>query len=90
MSGQVSGMHYLIEANVPGTGPVVDGLNIPVVLYADDAFLMVANIYEQMQELLKVPELFGFIFDMQVDLTRTKVITLKQATRVGGKHVFHF
>ena len=60
-------LHYLIETKVPGAGPVIDGMNIPIILYADDAFLMAVNSYEQMQELLKVLELFGFIFDMEVN-----------------------
>ena len=51
--------------------------NIPIILYADDAFLMAVNSYEQMQELLKVLELFEFIFDMEVNLTKTKVIIFR-------------
>ena len=41
-------LHYLIEAEVPGAGPVIDGMNIPIILYADDLFLMAVNSYAQM------------------------------------------
>lgn len=61
-------LHELIEMQLPGAGPVIDGLHVPDIIYADDVKLMAVNDPAALQQLLDVLHLFCCLFDMEVNL----------------------
>ena len=67
---------------MPGAGPVKDGMHIPIIVYANDDSLMAVNGYEQIQELLKALQLFGFLFDMEVNLIKTKMMIFSAGSKL--------
>jgi sorting nexin-29 len=64
-------LHYLIKLKLPGAGPVLSGLRVPDVLYADDVALLSSDPQEA-QQLLDVLDVFCRLFDMEVNLAPHK------------------
>ena len=64
-------LHYLIRLKLPGAGPVLSGLRVPDVLYADDVALLSSDPQEA-QQLLDVLDVFCKLFDMEVNLAPHK------------------
>lgn len=64
-------LHYLIGLQLPGAGPVLGGLQVPDVLYADDVALLSLDPAE-VQQLLDVLDVFCRLFDMEVNLAPHK------------------
>jgi sorting nexin-29 len=72
-------LHYLIELKLPGAGPVLSGLRVPDVLYADDVALLSFSPTE-LQQLVDVLDVFCRLFDMEVNLAphKTCVVCFRQ------------
>lgn len=64
-------LHELIRMRVPGAGPVLGGLAVPDLMYADDVCL-VAESPEDAQQLLDCLDLFCRLFDMEVNMAPHK------------------
>jgi hypothetical protein len=52
-------------------------MRIPDIFYADDVLLAAINNPEEMQGLLNATELFGYLFDMDVSLLKTKMMIVR-------------
>ena len=61
-------LHELIAMQLPGTGPTIDGMQVPDVIYADDVKLLAVDDPTALQQLLDVLHLFCCLFDMRVNL----------------------
>lgn len=72
-------LHQLICMRVPGAGPLIEGMRIPDIMYADDVKL-IAESAAQLQELLDVLHLFCQLFDMQVNLSPGKTCVVVYGT----------
>lgn len=77
-------LHYLIRLRLPGAGPVISGLQVPDVLYADDVALLSSDPAEA-QQLLDVLDVFCRLFDMEVNLAPHKTCVV--CFRPQGMHV---
>lgn len=77
-------LHYLIELKLPGAGPVLGGLRVPDVLYADDVALLSFSPTE-LQQLVDVLDVFCRLFDMEVNLAPHKTCVV--CFRPQGKSV---
>ena len=64
-------LHYLIKLKLPGAGPVLSGLNVPDVMYADDVGLLSFEAAET-QQIVDVLDVFCRLFDMEVNLAPHK------------------
>lgn len=64
-------LHYLIKLKLPGAGPVLSGLQVPDVMYADDVTLLSFDPAE-VQQLVDVLDVFCRLFDMEVNLAPHK------------------
>jgi len=64
-------LHDMIRLKLPGAGPVLDGLRVPDVMYADDVTLISSSPAE-VQQLLDILDVFCRIFDMEVNLAPHK------------------
>jgi sorting nexin-29 len=64
-------LHYLIKLKLPGAGPVLSGLNVPDVMYADDVGLLSFEACE-IQQIVDVLDVFCTLFDMEVNLAPHK------------------
>jgi sorting nexin-29 len=64
-------LHYMFRHKLPGAGPVLSGLHVPDVMYADDVGLLS---FEQgeLQELVDVLSVFCHLFGMEVNLAPHK------------------
>ena len=60
-------LHDLIRLKCPGAGPILDGLPVPDILYADDVALIAQSAAEA-QTLMDVLDVFCRIFDMEVNM----------------------
>jgi hypothetical protein len=65
-------LRELVELQLPGAGPVIDGIRVPLVMYADDVKLLSVESAEELQQLLDVLHLFCRLFDMEVNLAPHK------------------
>ena len=79
-------LHYLIEEKVPGAGPIIDGLHVADLFYADDVLLNVFNNPEEMQKLLDVVDLFCYLFNMSVNMPKTKALIFRTKEKIP-KHL---
>jgi len=61
----------MIRLKLPGAGPVLDGLRVPDIMYADDVTLISSSPAE-VQQLLDILDVFCRIFDMEVNLAPHK------------------
>lgn len=71
-------LHDMLQLNCPGVGPVLGAVCLPDLLYADDVSLL-AQQPEHLQELLRVLEIFCYIFDMEVNLSKTFIVIFRRA-----------
>jgi sorting nexin-29 len=60
-------LHDLIRLKCPGAGPILDGLPVPDILYADDVALIAQSAAEA-QGLMDVLDVFCRLFDMEVNM----------------------
>lgn len=60
-------LHDLIRLKCPGAGPVLNGLPVPDILYADDVAL-IARTAAEAQGLMDVLDVFCRLFDMEVNM----------------------
>jgi hypothetical protein len=67
-------LHELTKLQVPGSGPVIGGLKVPALMYADDV-TMLAWDRDTSQQLLDCLSLFCTLFDMTVNLDKTYLFT---------------
>jgi hypothetical protein len=72
-------LHELITLQLPGAGPLVEGVRIPDIMYADDIKLIACSAAE-LQQLLDVLHLFCVLFDMQVNVSPRKTCIVLYAT----------
>lgn len=70
----------LIKLQVPGVGPTIGSMRVPDLEYADDVTLMAWS-REEAQQLLDCLDLFCTLFDMTVNLDKTRAMVLR---RPGG------
>jgi hypothetical protein len=70
-------LHELIKLQVPGSGPVIGGLKVPALMYADDV-TMLAWDHDTSQQLLDCLSLFCTLFDMTVNLDKTHVVVVRE------------
>ena len=59
--GMIEQLCALIAQRLPGAGPLLRGLPVPHIMYADDVVLL-AKCPQHMQQLLKVLEVFCKLF----------------------------
>lgn len=64
-------LHELIRLKAPGAGPVLGGLRVPDIMYADDVTL-IGHSPGAVQQLLDVLDVFCRLFGMEVNLAPTK------------------
>ena len=64
-------LHYLIKLKLPGAGPVLSGLHVPDVMYADDVKLVSFDAAET-QQIVDVLDVFCKLFGMEVNLAPHK------------------
>jgi hypothetical protein len=74
----------LVSLTQPLLGPEVDGVHVPLVMYADDVNLIIEGggdvaDFVGLQKLLHVLELFCEIFDMEVNISKTWAIIFQNA-----------
>lgn len=69
-------LHKLIALKAPGAGPLVGAMRVPDILYADDV-AMLARTAEELQDLLDVLALFCTLFDMRVNLAKTRIVVFR-------------
>lgn len=74
-------LHELITMQLPGAGPLVDGMRVPDIMYADDVKLIATSCPAELQHLLDVLHLFCTLFDMEVNLSpqKTCILVLRRA-----------
>jgi len=85
-------LHELIRLELPGVGPVVAGMTLPDILYADDCLLLATNPSDS-QRLLDVLALFCKLFGMQVNLAPHKtcmVVFRPQGVALPAGMQLHF
>lgn len=78
----VEQMHYLIQEKVPGAGPVIDGMHVPDIMYADDVILLAIDDEHELQQLIQVLDLFCFLFGMEVNMQKTKVMIFRSGEKL--------
>jgi hypothetical protein len=79
----------LLRQNVPGAGPMIGNIRVPVLLYADDANVLsrVAELkgltveVTEMQQMLDCLELFCALFGMKVNVAKTKFVIFRKGGR---------
>lgn len=71
-------LHELIKLQVPGAGPVIGGLHVPDLMYADDVTLLAWS-SGVLQQLLDCLSLFCTLFDMEVNLDKSHVMVFRGA-----------
>jgi Reverse transcriptase (RNA-dependent DNA polymerase) len=76
----VETFHEMLERYCAGTGPLVDGLNIMDLLYADDVILL-ALTPEGLQAQLDVLNLFCLHFNMKANLLKTEAIVFRRSAQ---------
>jgi sorting nexin-29 len=64
-------LHELLKLKLPGAGPVLAGLRVPDILYADDVAL-VSHSSSELQSILDVLDVFCRLFGMEVNLAPRK------------------
>jgi hypothetical protein len=69
-------LHELIALRVEGGGPVISGMSVPELLYADDVTLLAWD-RATAQQLLDCLSLFCTIFDMVVNIDKTRVVVFR-------------
>ena len=60
-------LHELITMQLPGAGPMIDGMRVPGIMYADDVKLIAVSDPAELQQLLDVLHLFCTLFGMEVN-----------------------
>ena len=70
-------LHYLLQLEAPGIGPILNGINIPDLLYADDTPLFAQGLGEQFQKLLDLLNLFCAIAGLQVNPSKSAVVVFQ-------------
>lgn len=73
-------LHDLIKLKCPGAGPVLSGLQVPDIMYADDVTL-ITHCASEVQQLMDVLDVFCRLFDMEVNLgpQKTCVVVFRRA-----------
>ena len=73
-------LHDLIKLKCPGAGPVLNGLRVPDIMYADDVALVTHSAAEA-QQLMDVLDVFCRLFDMEVNMgpQKTCVVVFRRA-----------
>lgn len=73
-------LHDMFKLRLPGAGPVLSGMHVPDIMYADDVAL-VSTAPEQAQQLLDVLDVFCRLFGMEVNLAphKTCVVVFRRA-----------
>jgi hypothetical protein len=71
-------LHVMLAARLPGAGPVLSGLHVPDIKYADDVTLLSYSAAEA-QQLLDVLEVFCRLFCMEVNMgpNKTAVVVFR-------------
>jgi hypothetical protein len=75
----VEQLHELIRMQLPGAGPLVGGLRVPDIMYADDIKLLACTAQE-LQQLLDVLHIFCRLFDMKVNVSPQKTCIVLYGT----------
>ena len=78
---------------LPGAGPVIDGMHVPDIMYADDVKLIAVTSPAELQQLLDVLHLFCTLFDMEVNLSpqKTCILVLRRAgSKVPAGMKWHY
>jgi hypothetical protein len=65
-------LRELISMQLPGAGPLIDGMRVPLLMYADDVKLLSVEHTAEAQQLFDVLHLFCRLFDMEVNLAPHK------------------
>ena len=65
-------LRELINMQLPGAGPLIDGMRVPLLMYADDVKLLSVEHTGEAQQLFDVLHLFCRLFDMEVNLAPHK------------------
>ena len=65
-------LRELIDMQLPGAGPLIDGMRVPLLMYADDVKLLSVEHTAEAQQLFDVLHLFCRLFDMEVNLAPHK------------------
>ena len=69
---------------LPGAGPLIDGMRVPDIMYADDLKLLAVEDPEALQQLLDVVYLFCRLFGMEINLQPHKICII--IFRKAGTH----
>lgn len=79
-------LHSLLKERLPGAGPKLRSIRVPVLFYADDAN-MLSKVWKQgdelvvnegeMQSMLDLLKIFCDLFDMKVNVAKTKFVIFR-------------
>jgi hypothetical protein len=80
-------LHVLLSQKVPGAGPVISGMRVPDIKYADDVTLVSHSAAEAQQ--LQVLEMFCRLFGKEVNLGpgKTAVVVFRHARTPLGSYI---
>jgi hypothetical protein len=72
-------LQEMLQLQLPGAGPVVGALRVPIIMYADDIKLL-ATTAEELQQLLDCLHVFCQLFDMRVNVSPQKTCIVLYGT----------
>jgi hypothetical protein len=72
--------HELLKSKCPGMGPVIGGMRVPDILYADDVVVLSTD-PTHIQEALDVLRLFCELFGMRVNVSKTHLVIFRKPRR---------
>lgn len=78
-------LHDLIKLKLPGMGPKIEGLIVPILMYADDVTAF-ATSSEDMANLIKIIELFCRLFGMKLNASKTYAVIFNNSKKSRKTH----
>ena len=79
-------LHELLLQQCPGMGPVIGGMHVPDILYADDVVCMSTD-PEHVQHFLDALELFCTLFGMRVNTGKTYIVIFRAPSTPLPAHI---
>ena len=79
-------LHELLLQQCPGMGPVIGGMRVPDILYADDVVCMSTD-PAHVQQFLEALELFCTLFGMRVNTGKTYIVVFRSPSTSLPNHI---
>jgi len=78
-------LHDLIKLKLPGMGPEIEGMIVPILMYADDVTAF-ATSPQDMSLLIKIIELFCHLFGMKLNASKTYAVIFNNSKKSRKSH----